>query len=211
MQEFRDGRVRVVKVGPLGMFANNAYVIADAGSGDALVIDAPEESEKVFPAIEGLRVRAIVVTHRHGDHWAGIDALRQKTAAPVFCHAEDAANRQIDGTLEDGGEVAVGAISVRVLHTPGHTAGSICLLAGNRLISGDTLFPGGPGRTARPQDLHQEIQSIKTKLLALPDSVAVHPGHGDDTTIADAKREYAVFASKEHPADLCGDVLWETS
>ena len=208
MQELRDGKLSLVKFGPLGPFANNAYVISDADTRDAVIIDAPQGSEKVLPALEGLRVRRIIVTHRHGDHWGGIEVLREKTSAPVLCHAEDAIDRQVDGTLEDEADLAVGSLRLRVLFTPGHTPGSICLLAGSHLISGDTLFPGGPGRTMRPEDLHQEIESIKAKLFVLPEATVVHPGHGDDTTIGDAKREYAIFASKEHPAGLSGDVTW---
>ncbi|MCH7810062.1 MAG: MBL fold metallo-hydrolase, partial [Chloroflexi bacterium] len=79
------------------------------------------------------------------------------------------------------------------------------------LFSGDTLFPGGPGRTNSPADLQQSIQSITSVLFALPDETEVLPGHGDGTTIGEAKKEYAVFADKEHPADLCGDVNWAQS
>jgi hydroxyacylglutathione hydrolase len=208
MQEFRDGRLRLIKVGPLGPFANNSYIVADADTADAWVIDAPQESEKVFPALEGLKVHGIAITHRHGDHWAGVEAMASRTGAPVHCHAADAEGRSVAGTLADSDEIEIGAVRLRVLHTPGHTPGSICLLAGNHLISGDTLFPGGPGRTMKPADLLQEIDSIRTRLLVLPESTAVHPGHGDDTTIADARREHAVFASRAHPPDLSGDVTW---
>jgi glyoxylase-like metal-dependent hydrolase (beta-lactamase superfamily II) len=211
VQEFREGSLKLVKVGPLGSFANNAYVIADTTTGDAIVVDAPQESEKVFPALEGLKVRSIVITHRHGDHWGGIDALKAHTSAPILCHADDAANRDVQRTLAHGDEVEAVALRVRIIHTPGHTPGSICLLVNGHLLSGDTLFPGGPGRTMKPEDLQQEIESITSKLYTLPDTIAVHPGHGDDTTIAASKAEYAIFASKSHPPDLSGDVLWLTS
>ena len=207
-QEFRDGDLRLIKVGPLGPFANNAYIIADAVSKDAVVVDAPQEIEKVFPALEGLTVREILITHRHFDHWGGIEALTAHTGAPVACHAEDVANHQAGRTLADGDEVSVGGLRIRVLFTPGHTPGSICFLVGGHLLSGDTLFPGGPGRTQKNEDLLTEIESIKANLFLLPETTRVHPGHGDDTTIGDAVREHAVFASKEHPADLCGDVTW---
>lgn len=207
-QEFQDGSLQLVKVGPLGPFGNNAYIISDASSREAIVVDAPQQSEEMLPRLEGLSVKAIVITHRHGDHWAAVDTLRANTQAEVWCHAEDAVNRRVDATLADGEEIRIGTVKARVLFTPGHTPGSICLLAGAHLISGDTLFPGGPGRTNRPEDLQQEIESIKVKLFVLPDSTVVHPGHGDDTTIGDARREYAVFASKEHPAGLSGDVTW---
>lgn len=213
MNESRDGNFIFRKVGPLGRFANNAYVIADADSNEAVIVDAPEESEKVVEAVRGLNVSRIIVTHRHFDHWAGIDTLTEKVRAPVYCHKDDIAQygSKVAATLDDGDEIAVGSLRVRVLHTPGHTPGSICLLVNDRLISGDTLFPGGPGRTQKPEDLRQEIESIKAKLYTLPDSVRVHPGHGDDTTIAVSKAEYAVFASKPHPDDLCGDVTWTGS
>ena len=100
---------------------------------------------------------------------------------------------------------------MKAIHTPGHTPGSTCFLVDDRLISGDTLFPGGPGRTSTNADLQQSIQSITSKLFELPDDTVIHPGHGDDGRIGDSKRESAVFASKQHPADLCGDVNWEES
>ncbi len=206
----REGNLKLTKVGPLGRFSNNAYVIADSSTGEAIVVDAPEESEKVVEAVSGLRVVRIVVTHRHGDHWAGIDLLRERTGAPVYCHADDYATYEgkVAGAVADGEELTAGGVRVRVLHTPGHTPGSICLLVGQHLISGDTLFPGGPGRTDRPEDLRQEIESIARRLFVLSDDVLVHPGHGDDTTIGAAKAEYAIFAAKSHPDDLSGDVTW---
>jgi glyoxylase-like metal-dependent hydrolase (beta-lactamase superfamily II) len=213
MTTFREGNLVLTKIGPLGQFNNNAYIIADAASGAALVVDAPAESEKVVAAAKGLDVQRIVVTHRHPDHWAGIEALRAGISAPVFTHELDREPHadQVSGTIGDGEEFAVGALRVRVLHTPGHSPGSCCLVVGNRLISGDTLFPGGPGRTRVPENLAEELASITTKLYTLPEAFVVHPGHGDDTTIAASKAEYAVFAAKQHPPDLCGDVLWLTS
>jgi glyoxylase-like metal-dependent hydrolase (beta-lactamase superfamily II) len=158
-----------------------------------------------------LNVQGIAITHRHGDHWGGLDALVEATKAPVYCHSDDVTNREVAGMLADGREIAAGSVRLRVLHTPGHTPGSICFVVGGHLLSGDTLFPGGPGRTMRPEDLKQEIESITARLFVLPEATQVHPGHGDDTTIAAAKREHAVFASKPHPAELAGDVTWLNS
>lgn len=213
METHIDRDLSVARVGPLGPFGNNAYVIADRSSKDAIVIDAPQESEKVFPALEGLNVRRIVITHRHGDHWGGLEALVSRTGAPVFCHEADREPyaTRVSGTVADGEEIAIGNVKVRVIHTPGHTPGSVCLLVGAHLISGDTLFPGGPGRTGRPEDLRQEIDSITRSLYVLPDSVRVNPGHGDGTTIGASKAEYALFASRTHSADLSGDVTWAAS
>ena len=211
MQVFEDDRLRLVKLGPLGPFANNAYLIQDRESAEAIVVDAPQDGERILEMLDGGRVTRIVVTHRHGDHWVSIDALKAKTGAPVSCHEADRERyaAKVDSTIADGEEIEIGGLRVRAIHTPGHTPGSLCFLVGRHLISGDTLFPGGPGRSDKPEDLQEEIRSITTKLFALPDETAVHPGHGDGATIGQSKREYAVFASREHAPDLCGDVTWE--
>jgi glyoxylase-like metal-dependent hydrolase (beta-lactamase superfamily II) len=211
MDVYEEGALRLVKEGPLGPFANNAYLLQDRASGDALLVDAPQDAERILAALEGGRVTRIVITHRHPDHWVSIDAVRAATGAPVACHEADRAPyaEKVDAAIADGEEIAVGALRVRAIHTPGHTPGSICFLAGSQLLSGDTLFPGGPGRTNTPEALQESIRSITTKLFALPDETVIHPGHGDGGTIGRSKGEYAVFASREHPADLCGDVTWE--
>jgi glyoxylase-like metal-dependent hydrolase (beta-lactamase superfamily II) len=110
--------------------------------------------------------------------------------------------------VEDGQEIAVGQLTMRAIHTPGHTPGSTCFTVGRYLLSGDTLFPGGPGRTRTPADFQQTVESISKRLLTLPDETEVLTGHGDGTTIARSKQEFAAFAAREHPADLCGDVTW---
>jgi hydroxyacylglutathione hydrolase len=213
MQPQHEGEVRVIKVGPLGPFDNNAYVLIDPATNHSFIVDAPAEGERLLEAAQGTEVQRIVMTHRHPDHWATIDALREATGAPVYCHEADREPYadKVDGTLSDGEEIPLGQLRVRVIHTPGHTAGSICLLAGRHLIAGDTLFPGGPGHTNEPEELQEEIRSIVERLYPLPDDTVVYPGHGDDVTIGRSKEEYAVFASREHPPDLCGDVLWGAS
>ena len=182
--------LQVIKVGPLGPFDNNAYLIVDPVSKESLIVDAPPGGEKLLEVARGTRVCRIVITHRHGDHWASVDALRSATGAPVYCHEADREPHagEVDGTLTDGEEVAVGEGRVRVIHTPGHTPGSICLQIGRFLIAGDTLFPGGPGHSDRPEDLQQEIRSIVERLLVLPDETVVYPGHGPATTIGQERR-----------------------
>ncbi len=202
--------LQVIKVGPLGPFNNNAYLVVDPATNESIIVDAPPEGEKLLEAAQGTRVSRILMTHGHRDHWGTIDLLKSATGAPVYCHEADRQPRadKVDATLADGEEVPLGGGRLRVIHTPGHTPGSICLLTGRFLIAGDTLFPSGPGHSSKPEDLQQEIQSILQRLHVLPDETVVYPGHGDDTTIGQSKQEYAVFASREHPADLSGDVLW---
>ena len=210
IEEVRDGRLLMLKIGPLGYAANNAYIIADGVTNEAIVVDAPEESEQVVAAAKAFNVRQVVVTHRHRDHWGGIDALLAGIEAPVLCHELDREPyaSYVTKTIGDGDELAAGSLRLSVIHTPGHTQGCICLRLGEHLIAGDTLFPGGPGRTRTAEDLKQEIESISTRLYVLPDSTHVYPGHGANTTIAASKAEYAVFAAKAHDPALAGDVLW---
>jgi glyoxylase-like metal-dependent hydrolase (beta-lactamase superfamily II) len=210
METYEDGDLRLTRIGPIGPYANNAYIIADSQAGEAIVVDMPKGSEEVLEAAKGLRVTAIVLTHSHHDHWLDYDLVKGATGAPVYCHpAERLIPREkIEFPLADGQELHAGRVTVRAIHTPGHTPGSTCLLAGRFLLSGDTLFPGGPGRTETPQDLQQAIASITRRLYTLPPDTIVLPGHGDGTTIAASKEEYAVFASRQHAPDLCGDVLW---
>jgi glyoxylase-like metal-dependent hydrolase (beta-lactamase superfamily II) len=210
MQTHEDGPLSITKFDSLGPYGNNAYLVADREAGEAIIVDMPAGSRRVLDAIGGLKVTAILLTHTHPDHWADYDLVKNATAAPVLCNPAEVIMpaSKIDRPIADGDEIAAGNGAIRALHTPGHTPGSTCYVAGRILFSGDVLFPGGPGRTQRPADLQQSITTIKERLFALPDETIVLPGHGDDTMIGESKREYAVFASREHPPDLAGDVTW---
>ena len=207
-----DGESRIHKV-LMGDFGNNGYLLVSPQTNESLIIDTPAEPEKLLAVAKETTVRAILITHNHFDHLTGLEAIRKATGAPVgIYHAQtDDLLGPSDLPLSDGDVVNAGTISVTVLHTPGHTLGAVCYLTGKHLFSGDTLFPGGPGNTRTPEDLRQEIESITSRLLVLPPDTAVYPGHGADTTIGKAVEEYQVFASRSHPPDLCGDVLWLSS
>lgn len=213
MQSFREGDIEVVRLGPLGPYGNNAYIVADTSARESLIVDMPAEGEKILEALADARVRAIVATHWHPDHWMSYDLVRQATKAPVHVHEAEVniPPERIDARVRDGDELRVGSARLRVIHTPGHTPGSICLLLGKMLITGDTLFPGGPGRTVQPEDLSTLVRSIVDRLYALPDDVNVWPGHGDTTTIGRSREEYQIFASRQHRPDLHGDVTWDIS
>jgi hydroxyacylglutathione hydrolase len=209
-QVYADEQVTIEMVPNLGRFGNNAYILRPADGGPATVVDAPEGFEAVLEALGGAPVERVVVTHSHFDHWGGYDVMRSRIDAPVYAGAAETnieESRSVE-RLEDGVALAVGGAERRVLHTPGHTPGSICLHVGGAVLTGDTLFPGGPGRSRDHAALTQEIESITSRLYVLDDATMVLPGHGDSTTIGESKVEYGIFASKEHDPDLHGDVLW---
>lgn len=209
-QIYVDDTVTIEKLPNLGSYGNNAYILHPTNGGPVTIIDAPEGSEAIVETLGHTPVQRIVVTHHHFDHWAGFDTLRALTQAPVYAGDQETnlePTRNIQ-PLAHGSTFTVGTAQVRVIHTPGHTIGSICLHIGNALLTGDTLFPGGPGRTGSNANLLQEIKSITTRLYLLPDHTTVLPGHGDNTTIGQSKAEHATYAAKDHPADLQGDVLW---
>lgn len=206
-----DGGIRIVKVGPMGPYGNNAYIIRDVDAAESLLVDMPLDEQPLLDAIaaEG-GVRTIVATHWHADHWMTYDAVRAATGAPVLVGAREIRipAERIDGRLEDGAELRVGAARITVLHTPGHTPGSISLRVGRALVSGDTLFDGGPGRTFASGDLETILRSIEARLLPLPEDTTVLPGHGASTTIAASRQGFEEYRRHPKPAGFHGDVTW---
>ena len=195
----------------MGPFDNNAYIVRDTAAGESLLVDMPLDEQPLLDAIaaEG-GVRTIIATHWHQDHWMTYDAVRAATKAPVLVGSREIKipEERIDGRLEDGQEVRVGSIRITVLHTPGHTPGSISLQAGRSVITGDTLFNGGPGKTFAAGDLETVLQSIQSRLLPLPGATVVLPGHGGSTTIDDSNRGFIEYQRHPKPAGFHGDVTW---
>jgi glyoxylase-like metal-dependent hydrolase (beta-lactamase superfamily II) len=206
-----DGGVRIVQVGPMGPYGNNAYIVRDVIAGRSLLVDMPLDEGPLLAAIaaEG-GVEQVIATHWHPDHWATYDAVRAATGAPVHVGAAEVnlAEERVDGRLDDGAEVRVGSIRIGVIHTPGHTPGSISLRVGGAVISGDTLFRGGPGKTFAAGDLETLIASIESRLLPLPSETVVLPGHGGPTTIEASRAGVAAYRQSPKPAGFHGDVEW---
>ena len=179
-----EGDDLVVRKREVGDMENNSYVLECPETHDALLIDACREPDTLIDLADGTNVVAIVQTHGHWDHVQALPDLVGRLGVPVWAHPGDTYPVPVDRELQDGDELSFGNRRAKVLHTPGHTPGGICLLAGGHLISGDTLFPGGPGNTRGDKDLFAEIiRSLETKLFTLPDDTVVYPGHGLDTTI----------------------------
>ncbi|MCO5967410.1 MBL fold metallo-hydrolase [Actinoallomurus soli] len=170
---------------------NNVWIIGD--DAEALVIDAAHDADAIAAAVGDRRLVAIVCTHAHDDHVDAAPALAARTGAPILLHPADRPlwdlthpDRTPDADLADGQTVRVAGVELTVLHTPGHSPGAVCLYAPalGAVFSGDTLFQGGPGATGRSfSDFPTIIDSIRGRLLTLPQDTVVHTGHGDDTTI----------------------------
>jgi hydroxyacylglutathione hydrolase len=197
----------------LGPFGTNSYILMCQKTHESAVVDAPGNVDLVVTQLNETHPQYILMTHGHFDHIGGLAELKSALNIPVAAHRREAANLPVtvDLLLNDGDELSWGHIKVKALHTPGHTPGSMCFRAGNYLFAGDTLFPVGPGRTNSPNDFRQIITSISEKLFGLPDDTEVYPGHGEATTIKEARQEYAAFSARPHDPNLCGDVVWDKS
>lgn len=188
----------------LGVLQTNCYIFGDEETGECAVIDPADECEKILDTVksEKLTVKYIILTHAHIDHISALDELKDACKAPVVIHKEEAEylnssqfnladlfgvpspNTGADITVADGDTLKLGKNTLSFIHTPGHTVGGMCILCGDILFSGDTLFNQSVGRSDFPGGSHTVlITSILNKLMRLNDNVAVYPGHGMPTTI----------------------------
>jgi hydroxyacylglutathione hydrolase len=204
---------------PVGPLQCNCSVIGDEASREAIVIDPGDDIEDVLALVRKhqLQVKQIVITHAHIDHVGGAMKLRAATGAPILLNQNDYAllkmldvqaawigvaapeRVEIDQNLAHADTVKAGALAAEVLHTPGHTEGSVCLYfpAEKKLIAGDTLFAGSIGRTDLPGGSYEKIlHSLHQRVLALPDETVVIPGHGPVTTIGEERESNPFLQEK---------------
>ncbi|MDY0340706.1 MAG: MBL fold metallo-hydrolase [Coriobacteriia bacterium] len=201
-------RIARLTLGPLD---TNCWLVDDGAGGPSLVVDPADEAEAILSAVDGASVEAVVLTHGHFDHIAAAREVCAATGAPLLVHAADAAGLTsaagtggamfgldvtappADRVLEDGDTVRAGDLTLVVIHTPGHTPGSICLSESGHLLSGDTLFAGSIGRTDFPGGDMAAMRRSIGRLASLSDDVRVYPGHGPETTIGRERRVNPFF------------------
>jgi glyoxylase-like metal-dependent hydrolase (beta-lactamase superfamily II) len=200
--------VKMLVVGPL---ASNCYIVGSSSTKQGMIVDPGAEAGTILRTVQqmGLSIPLIVVTHAHIDHIDALGAVKERTDAQFAIHEAERkllssapvnmlmslglnpfkSRPQPDRLLNDGDHIDVGDLHFEVLHTPGHSPGGICLLGHGVVFSGDTLFNYGIGRTDFPGCSHERLmQSIREKLMVLPDETIVYPGHGPATTIGDERR-----------------------
>ncbi len=182
---YEDARVAITRV-VVGPLDNNVFVVRCSTTGDAVLIDAADEPALLLELCRRLGVRRVLTTHGHRDHIRAVPAVRAAGHRVGVAQGDAELLPAYDFEIADGDVIEVGRLHQHAVHTPGHTPGSTCFtIEGSPvLLSGDTLFPGGPGNTRRnPTNFATIIRSIQQRLFTLPDDTIVMPGHGDDTTI----------------------------
>ena len=173
----------------------NCYIVSCASTKEAVVVDPGLPAEKVVEHLHDLKVRWIVATHCHPGHVAGKDTIKELTGGETALHTADAKQflRSADRYLLDGDELEFGEFKISVMHTPGHTPGSVCLIVANHAFVGDTILAGGIGKQTPETDLRRQMMSIGTKLLRLPLTTALYPGHGPATSLQNELAQNPIF------------------
>lgn len=192
VQDAGDLEITKLAVGPM---ANNVYVLRCTLTDERLVIDAADEADRILEVLDGAPVKRIVTTHRHPDHWAALEALRAVTGAETIAGERDAEGIDVvtDVMVATGARVRVGSCELEVVEIVGHTPGSIVLAYDDpdgivHLFTGDSLFPGGVGKTWSEDDFATLIDEVETKIFGrFPDDTHFYPGHGSDSTLGDER------------------------
>lgn len=196
-------------VGPWPM---NTYAVICTGTQQSVLIDPGAEPETLQEMLAGSRPVAILLTHTHMDHIGALDEMRARLGVPLMAHPGPhvgGMKLDADRRLHHGDRVQVGDHSLRVYHTPGHTADMICfaLEGEDAIVVGDTIFEGGPGKTWSAADFQTTLQTLRDIILAWPDETVCYPGHGPHFRLGDRRADIEAFVRKKHGA-FFGDATW---
>ena len=193
----------------VGEWGTNCYLLG--GNGQCLVVDPADEPERILGAVAGRPVVAIVLTHGHGDHLGAPRPPSGKPPAPPCTSIRPTRPPSAwlpTGSSRTDSRCGWAGSAYKLRTPPGHTPGSVCLRFDERALVGDTLFPGGPGRTDSPQALDEVVASLRSVVFTWPDETVFYPGHGQGSTIGAVRPAFQAFEGRARPADLCGDVVW---
>ena len=203
----------------VGEWQENCYLLVDPATEEGVLVDPGGEWDRLRPWMAGVVVRRILLTHAHIDHLGAVAQARAVYEAPAWLHPADwplARQKGVEPDFEllHGDRFLLGSHAIEAFHTPGHTPGSACLLAGTRALVGDAIFPGGPGHTSTPEELRQSLASLERSIFTWPDETELLPGHGPATTVGRERPGFEAFLrylyrARPLPPDLFGDVTWE--
>lgn len=196
------------QVGPWPM---NSYALICPHTKQSVLIDPGADPELLTTMLADSSPIAIWLTHTHADHVGALNDMRHQLAVPVYAHpGEHVVDPQADQWLDHGDTISVGKFSCQVYHTPGHIGDQICFAIADdpRIIVGDTIFEGGPGRTWSAEGFQQSLQTLREIVLPWPNETICYPGHGPSFRLGDVRPQVELFLAKSHPATFFGDAEW---
>jgi len=195
----------------LGPWPMNSYIVTCSETNVCAIIDPGADSERILKSIGSNRVEAILLTHGHADHVGALEEIKSSTSAPVCINPLDAEHFKLeyDKSIHDGDSIFIGNLEIIAVHTPGHTPGQTSFdLRDGRIIVGDTIFVGGPGRTWSTRDFKTTMKTMQDIVFNWPNETEFFPGHGPSGKIGIERTSFMLFVEKGWQENLYGDVTW---